>query len=157
MIIYVVMSVNLTTVGLVQIKVLWNKSYNFLISVHDVTSKILSCNSNYFVDVVLWPKFGNPNISMRAFIIMSILQNVDKKCQLFERCSWFKLNNLGLALDMAWKFYTSVTKELKLKVENFWVLIPTFVEVTGRKPVLLITTSRIGLKCNKHKFYVGLF
>ena len=38
-------------------------------------------------------------------------------------------NNLGLALDTNLKFYTSVEKGLKLKVRNFWGLIPTFVEV----------------------------
>ena len=31
------------------------------------------------------------------------------------------------------KFYTSVAKGLKLKVRKFWEIIPTFVEVTGKK------------------------
>ena len=31
------------------------------------------------------------------------------------------------------KFYTSVTKGLKLKVRKFWGLVLTFVEVTGEK------------------------
>ena len=44
-----------------------------------------------------------------------------------------KFNNLGLALGMALKFYTSVTKGLKLKVGTFKELIPTFAEVTGGK------------------------
>ena len=30
-----------------------------------------------------------------------------------EECSWFKYNNLGLAIDMTLKFYTSVAKGLK--------------------------------------------
>ena len=47
--------------------------------------------------------------------------------------SWLKFNNLGLALAMVLKFYTSVAKGLKLKVRKFWELIPTFVEVTGEK------------------------
>ena len=38
-----------------------------------------------------------------------------------------------MALGLNLKFYTSVTKELKLKVGGFWGLIPTFVEVTGGK------------------------
>ena len=37
---------------------------------------------------------------------------------------------------MALKFNTSVAKGLKLKVRKFWGLIPTFVEVTGKKLVL---------------------
>ena len=47
----------------------------------------------------------------------------------------FKFNNLGLALDMNLKFYTSVAKELKLKVRKFWELIPTLIEVTEEKLV----------------------
>ena len=44
-------------------------------------------------------------------------------------------NNLGLALGMAWIFYTSVAKGLKLKVKKFWGLIPAFVKVTGEQMV----------------------
>ena len=40
-------------------------------------------------------------------------------------------NNLGLALGMAFKFSTSVEKELKLNVRKFWRLIPMFIEVAG--------------------------
>ena len=42
---------------------------------------------------------------------------------------------MGLALGMALKFYTSVTKGLKLKVRKFRGLIGTFVEVTEEKQV----------------------
>ena len=46
-----------------------------------------------------------------------------------------EFNNLGLALAMALKFYTSLRKGLKLRVRKFWEPIPTFVEVTGEKLV----------------------
>ena len=36
---------------------------------------------------------------------------------------------------MVFKFYTSLAKELKLKVKKFWRLILTFVEVTGENLV----------------------
>ena len=36
-----------------------------MISVHDVTNRILLCDSNYIVDVVMWPTFGNSSIAMR--------------------------------------------------------------------------------------------
>ena len=48
---------------------------------------------------------------------------------------WFKFNNLGLALGVNLKFYTSVAKGLKLKIGKFWGLVPSFVEVTGEKLV----------------------
>ena len=53
------MSGKLATLGLLKMKVFWNKGYDVIISVHDVRNKILSHNANYIVDVVLWPKFGN--------------------------------------------------------------------------------------------------
>ena len=49
---------------------------------------------------------------------------------LFKEWPWFKFNNLGLALVIDLRFYTSVGKSLKLKVRKFWELVPTFVEVT---------------------------
>ena len=45
--------------GLRKIKIFWKKGYDIIISVNDITSKILLCDSNYIVDVVMWPKFGN--------------------------------------------------------------------------------------------------
>ena len=53
----------------------------------------------------------------------------------FEGWSWFKFDNLGLALGMALKFYVSVAEGLKLKVRRFWRLIPTFVEFVGENLV----------------------
>ena len=67
------MSAKMASLGLLKIKVFWNKGYDVIISVHDVTNKILSRNSNYIVDVVMWPKFGNSSISMGEVIITSIL------------------------------------------------------------------------------------
>ena len=37
--------------GFLKIKLFWNKSYEVLIHVHDITNKILSRDSNYIVDV----------------------------------------------------------------------------------------------------------
>ena len=67
------MSAIMATLGLFKIKVFWKKVYDVIVCVHDVTNQILSCDSNYIVDVVMWPKFGNSNISMREVIITSIL------------------------------------------------------------------------------------
>ena len=64
-------SPKMATLVLLKIKVFWNNSYDVTISVHDVTNKILSRDSNYIVDVVMWPKFGS--ISMKEVIITSIL------------------------------------------------------------------------------------
>ena len=63
----------LATLDLLKIRVFWNKGYDVIISVHDVTNKILSRDWNYIVDVVMWPKFDNSGISMREVIITKIL------------------------------------------------------------------------------------
>ena len=66
------MSAKMAILALLKIKVFWNKRYDFIISVQDITNKILSRDSNYIVDVVMWPKFGNFSISMREVIITPI-------------------------------------------------------------------------------------
>ena len=53
--------------------VFWDKGYGIIIPVDDVTDKILLRDSNYIVDVFMWPKFGNFSISMREVITISIL------------------------------------------------------------------------------------
>ena len=60
------MSGKMATPGLLKIMVFWKKGY-------EVTDKILSFDSNYIVDVVMWPKIGNSSISVRKVIITSIL------------------------------------------------------------------------------------
>ena len=59
--------------GLPKIKVFWNRGYDVIIYVHDVTNQILSRDPKCIVDVVMWPKFGNSSIYMREVIITSIL------------------------------------------------------------------------------------
>ena len=66
-------SAKLVTPGLLKIKIFPNKGYDFVIPDYNVTNKILSRDSNYIVDMVMWPKFGNSSISMREVIITSIL------------------------------------------------------------------------------------
>ena len=63
----------MATLSLLKIKVFLNKGYDAIISIYDLNNKILSRDSNYIVDVVMWPKSGNSDISMREVIITSIL------------------------------------------------------------------------------------
>ena len=51
-------SAKIAILGLLEIKVLWNKGYDVIIYMHDFTNKVLSRDSNCIVDVVMWPKFG---------------------------------------------------------------------------------------------------
>ena len=90
-----------------------------------IISQIWSCDQSLVTVAFLWKRLTQPQF----------YQGLTRKTSFFDRWSWFKFNNLGLALGTNLKFYTSVAKGLKLKVRKFWGLIPTFVEVTGGKLV----------------------
>ena len=73
MVAILVMLGKLATLGLAKIKVFWNKGYNVIISVHDVTNEISSCDLSLTVAAVMLPNFGNFSITMREVIITSVL------------------------------------------------------------------------------------
>ena len=73
MVAILMMSAKMATQILLKIKVFWNKGYDFIIYVHGVANQVLSRDSNYIVDVVIWPKFGNSSMYMRGVIKPSIL------------------------------------------------------------------------------------
>ena len=64
-------SAKMATSDLSKIKVFWKKYYDVINFVVEVTIKILSHDSNYIVDAVTWPKFGNSNFCMKQVIITS--------------------------------------------------------------------------------------
>ena len=67
------MSAKMATPGLLKITIFWNKGYDVIIPVNDVTNKILSRDSYYIVDAFMSPKFDNSSVSMREVITTSIL------------------------------------------------------------------------------------
>ena len=67
------MSAKMATPGLLKAKIFWNKGYYVIYFAYDVTNKILSHDSNYVVDVVMWPRFGNSSICRTEVFITSIL------------------------------------------------------------------------------------
>ena len=52
------MSAKMATLGFLEIKVFWNKGFDVIVSVHDVTNKNLSRNSKYIVDVQSFSRFN---------------------------------------------------------------------------------------------------
>ena len=58
---------------------LCKKVYDVIISVHDVTNKIFSRDTNCNADVVTWSKFGNSSTSMKEVTMTSILLGFDQK------------------------------------------------------------------------------
>ena len=67
------MSAKIATPGLFKIKPFWKNGYGVIIFVYDVSNKILSRDSNYNINVVMWPKFDNSRMFVREVIIISIL------------------------------------------------------------------------------------
>ena len=129
------MSAQMVTPGHLKRKKFWNKGYDVKISVHDVTTtfysviqtklQMWSCDQNLVTLVFLWETLSLPQF----------YKDLTRKTAFFEVWYWFKFNNFGLALGIAFKFYTSVERGLKLKVRKFCGLIPKFVEITGEKLV----------------------
>ena len=66
-----VMSAKMATLGIFKIKLFWNKVYDVIIYVDDVTNQILSRDSNYIIDMIIWPKFGNSSIYITEATITS--------------------------------------------------------------------------------------
>ena len=72
MVTVLLVSAKITTLGLLKIKVFWNKGYDVIIFVQDIMSKTLSLDSSEVVDVVVLPKFDKSSTFMREVIITSI-------------------------------------------------------------------------------------
>ena len=79
-----------------------------------------SCDQSLVTLAFLWEKLPQPQF----------YKDLTRKTASFEGWSWFKFNNLGLALDTNFKFCSGVEKKLELEVRKFWGPNPTFVEVT---------------------------
>ena len=62
------MSAQLDTLGRLKIKVFQNKGHDVTTFVHNVMNEILSSDSNYVADVVMWPKFDNFGISITSIL-----------------------------------------------------------------------------------------
>ena len=67
------MSAKMATPDLLEVTAFWNKGYDVIIPVDDVTNKILSRDSNYIIYAFMLSKFGNSSIFMREVITTSIL------------------------------------------------------------------------------------
>ena len=115
-------SAKMATPGLLKITIFWNKGYDVIISVHDVTNKILSGDSNLNVDVVMWPNFGNFNISMRKVTIISILQGFDQKNCFFCGVVLVQVQQFGTGTRYELWILHHCGKRVKTKNQKFlWV------------------------------------
>ena len=119
------MSAKILMLGLLKIKLFWNNGYDIVISVHDITNKILSHNSNYLANVVMWPKFGNSNISMGEVIILQFYKDLTRTTTSESKVKFRQASNCcKRVLEAAKLTYANKTKESitsqKLGSCDFW-------------------------------------
>ena len=79
MVTILMMSAKMASLGLLKIKVFWNKGYDIIVFLYDIINKNLSCDSNYTVDVVVRLKFGNSSTSMRRVLTTSVYKDLTRK------------------------------------------------------------------------------
>ena len=91
------------------------KDYDVIISVDDVTNKILSCDSNYIVDVFMRLKFGNYSISMREVITTSIVIQ-----RLFLRVVLVQVQWLGTGTRYKLEILHQCAKRVKTKSQKIF-------------------------------------
>ena len=63
------MSAKVATTGLRKITVFWRKGHDIIIHVDDLTNRVLSHDSNWFVDLFMWPKVDKSSITMVEVMI----------------------------------------------------------------------------------------
>ena len=120
------MSARTDTLGLLKIILSWKNVNDVIISIYEVISKTSLYDSNYIVDMVMKPKFGNTSISMTEISKISVFKIFSEK----NMWSWFKFNNLRFILSMAFILDSSMEKGLQLNVRKFWGLIPVLEDIT---------------------------
>ena len=104
------------------------KGFDAIIFDHNVTNKFFSGDSNYIVDIVMWPKFENS---------MFLWENFSRpQFSLFNQKNHFFEERLQLVIGMASKFNGSVAKGLKSRVRKFLGSICMFAEVTRKNLVV---------------------
>ena len=118
MVTILMMTTKMAAPGLLKIKVFWNKECDVKIFVHDVTNKTLSRDSNYIVDLVMWPKFGNCSISIRKVVITSILKGFDKKNRFFWAVVLVQVQQFWTGIRYKLETLHQCGKKVKPKREN---------------------------------------
>ena len=100
----------------------WKKGYGVIISVQDLSNKILSLEQNFVVDAVMWSKFVNSSSCMRE---VSIFQEFDQKWPenwgvALVQAKWFAPSHLFL---IALKEHGKRTGKHK-KIQNHYIEQP---------------------------------
>ena len=145
--------------GLLKITVFWNKGYEVIISVNDVTNKILWHGSNYIVDALMWLKFVTVAFLWEKLSQPQFYKDLTRKTA-FLRGGLGSSSIIRLGLGTNLKLYTSVGKGLKLKSQKYLgansYICRSYRGKTGRGLFVLPSPSWIGLidlHCTRNEFF----
>ena len=88
MVAILMISAELATLGFHKIKVFWNKGYEFMISVHDLANKMLSCDSNYIVQVSCDQSLKFNNLGLTLAMALKFYTSVAEELKLKFKKVW---------------------------------------------------------------------
>ena len=119
-------SAKLPTAGFLKIKAYWCKGYGTIISVQDSTKRILSGDSNYVVNVVMWPTFGN-SIAPLSPSSMGLKQSEARRQEftnfffkMFKIMRFLRSSKRSIAIVELWTWYlrvaSQVAERLRLRI-----------------------------------------
>ena len=120
----------MATLVLLKIKVFPSKDCDIIVFVDDVINRILSRDSDYVVDVVIWPNFGYYHFNERSCHNLNFMR-IWPKISLFWGVALFERQLCGTGIRYSLKSLRQFRKRVKLKVRKCGGLIRTFVEITG--------------------------
>ena len=120
----------MATLVLLKIKVFPSKDCDIIVFVDDVINRILSLDSDYVVDVVIWPNFGYYHFNERSCHNLNFMR-IWPKISLFWGVALFEGQLCGTGIRYSLKSLRQFLKRVKLKVRKCGGLIRTFVEITG--------------------------
>ena len=129
-------SANLATISFLQIKPLWNEGFGVITFAHDLNNKILWCDSNYTVDVVLWPKFGNSSVEPREVVKTTLTRK-------WNLVNWESFSRLVIELKKA---FVSKNKFLKHYSQI------TFINFCAAQPPTFKNFRFFNVKAVEHQF-----
>ena len=129
-------SANLATISFLQIKPFWNEGFGVITFAHDLNNKILWCDSNYTVDVVLWPKFGNSSVEPREVIKTTLTRK-------WNFVNWESFSRLVIELKKA---FVSKNKFLKHYSQI------TFINFCAAQPPTFKNFRFFNVKAVEHQF-----
>ena len=129
-------SANLATISFLQIKPFWNEGFGVITFAHDLNNKILWCDSNYTVDVVLWPKFGNSSVEPREVVKTTLTRK-------WNFVNWESFSRLVIELKKA---FVSKNKFLKHYSQI------TFINFCAAQPPTFKNFRFFNVKAVEHQF-----